>query len=134
MIAAVVNPQTHELTLVNAGHMAPLIRRTDGSIEEVGEDDAGLPLGVAPGFEYSAYTRKLEPGDVVLVFTDGISEAMNQERSLYGLERLRTELAAPNIAPAELGEHILDDVRKFADGFAQSDDMCLVCFGRTDGA
>jgi serine phosphatase RsbU (regulator of sigma subunit) len=113
--------------------MAPLIRRANGSIEEVGEEESGLPLGVATGFEYSAYMQKLEPGDVVLVFTDGISEAMNKERSLYGLERLRTELAAPNIAPGDLGEHILDDVRRFADGFAQSDDMCLVCFGRTAG-
>jgi serine phosphatase RsbU (regulator of sigma subunit) len=133
MIAAVVNPQTHELTLVNAGHMSPMIRRADGTIEEVGDEEAGLPLGVAPGFEYSAYTRTLSPGEVVTIFTDGISEAMNQERSLYGLDRLRKELATPNVAAAELGEHILDDVRRFADGFAQSDDMCLVCFGRTEG-
>lgn len=132
MIAAVVNPQTHELTIVNAGHMAPFLRRPGGQIEEIGEDVAGLPLGVAQGFEFSAYTRKLDPGDVVLIFTDGISEAMNADRALYGLERLKSGISTPNVSAAELGEHILDDVRRFANGFAQSDDMCLVCFGRLE--
>jgi serine phosphatase RsbU (regulator of sigma subunit) len=132
MIAAVINPQTHELTLVNAGHMAPFLRRPGGKVEEIGEDLAGLPLGVAQGFEFAAYTRKLEPGDVVTIFTDGISEAMNAERSLYGLDRLRKGLSSPDVAVAELGEYILDDVRRFADGFAQSDDMCMVSFGRIE--
>jgi serine phosphatase RsbU (regulator of sigma subunit) len=133
MIAAVVNPQNHELTIVNAGHMAPYLRRPGGQIEEIGEDAAGLPLGVAQGFEFSAYTRKLDAGDVVMIFTDGISEAMNADRALYGLERLKSGISSPNVAAAELGEHILDDVRRFANGYAQSDDMCLVCFGRLEG-
>ena len=50
MIAAVVNPRTNELTIVNAGHMAPLLRRSGGSVEEIGEEAAGLPLGVAEGY------------------------------------------------------------------------------------
>jgi serine phosphatase RsbU (regulator of sigma subunit) len=133
MIAAVVNPKTHELTIVNAGHMAPLLRQRGGQIEEIGEDIAGLPLGVGEGFEFASLTRKLLPGEVVTIFTDGISEAMNSNRDLYGLERLRNELSSPNVTAADLGEFILDDVRRFADGFAQSDDMCLVCFGRTEG-
>jgi phosphoserine phosphatase RsbU/P len=132
MVAAVVNPQTNELTLVNAGHMAPYLRRPGGHIEEIGEELSGLPLGVAQGFEFEAYTRQLDPGDVITIFTDGISEAMNSNRDLYGLERLRKELSSPDIAAAELGEYILDDVRRFADGYAQSDDMCMVCFGRLE--
>jgi serine phosphatase RsbU (regulator of sigma subunit) len=101
-------------------------------VEEIGNDAAGLPLGVAQGYEFAAHTRKLEPGDVLTIFTDGISEAMNSARSLYGLERLRSGMAAPEVSVADLGEHILDDVRRFVDGFAQSDDMCMVCFGRTE--
>ena len=50
MIAAVLNPRTNELTMVNAGHMAPLLRRSGGSVEEIGEEAAGLPLGVAEGY------------------------------------------------------------------------------------
>ena len=132
MIVAVLNPDTHELTMVNAGHMAPLLRRRDGSVEEIGEDAAGLPLGVATTIEYESLRRTLEPGDVLTIFTDGFSEAMNAERELYGLERLTKEISSPAISVGDLGQHILEDVRKFVGGFDQSDDMCLVCFGRVE--
>jgi phosphoserine phosphatase RsbU/P len=132
MIAAVLNPHTHELTTVNAGHMAPLLRKRDGTVEEFGEEEAALPLGVAPGCEYQSYTRVLEPGDVITMFTDGFSEAMNPQRELYGLERLRREISMPTVSVVDFGQRILDDVRKFVAGFPQSDDMCLVCFGRME--
>ena len=51
-------------------------------------------------------------------------------RELYGLERLTKQVAAGDDGVADLGAHVLDDVRRFVNGFAQSDDMCLVCFGR----
>jgi serine phosphatase RsbU (regulator of sigma subunit) len=132
MLAAVLNPTTSELTMVNAGHMAPFLRRRDGSVMEIGEDAAGLPLGVAEGYEYEAYTHKLEPGDLLTIFTDGFSEAMNGERELYGLERLKEQLSSPALSVADFGQHILEDVNKFVDGHDQSDDMCLVCFGRVE--
>jgi serine phosphatase RsbU (regulator of sigma subunit) len=132
MIAAVLNPRTHELTMVNAGHMAPFLRCKGGTVEEIGEEAAGLPLGVAPGFEYQAYTHVLEPGDVLTMFTDGFSEAMNGERELYGLERLKSQISSPVQNVAEFGQHILEDVRQFVNGVDQSDDMCLVCFGRVE--
>ncbi|MCI0335455.1 MAG: SpoIIE family protein phosphatase [Planctomycetes bacterium] len=132
MIAAVLNPQSGELTMVNAGHMAPFLRRRGGKVEEIGEEAAGLPLGVAPGYEYQAYTHVLEPGDVVTMFTDGFSEAMNGERELYGLERLKVQISSPAINVADFGTHILEDVRQFVNGVDQSDDMCLVCFGRME--
>jgi serine phosphatase RsbU (regulator of sigma subunit)/pSer/pThr/pTyr-binding forkhead associated (FHA) protein len=130
MIAAVVNPRSNELMTVNAGHMAPLLRRRGGSVEPIGEEEAGLPLGVAQGFTYQSYTHILEPGDVLTMFTDGFSEAMNGERELYGLERLRQQISSPAVSVADFGQHILEDVSRFVDGFDQSDDMCLVCFGR----
>ncbi len=132
MITAVVNPRTNELTIVNAGHMAPLLRRRGGSVEEIGEEAAGLPLGVSEGFQYEHHTHILEPGDVVTIFTDGFSEAMNGERELYGLDRLKQQIATPSVDVADFGQHILEDVSRFVDGFDQSDDMCLVCFGRVE--
>jgi serine phosphatase RsbU (regulator of sigma subunit) len=132
MIVAVVNPRTNELTTVNAGHMAPLLRRNGGTVAEIGEEAAGLPLGVVPGFEYEAHTHVLEPGDVVTIFTDGFSEAMNGQRELYGLERLKQQITSPAVSVADFGQHILEDVSRFVDGFDQSDDMCLVCFGRVE--
>jgi serine phosphatase RsbU (regulator of sigma subunit) len=132
MIAAVLNPAANELTIVNAGHMAPLLRRRDGSVMELGEEAAGLPLGVTAEYDYEAFIHKVEPGDVLTIFTDGFSEAMNRDRELYGLERLKKELSGPAVDVDGFGKHILDDVNKFVDGFDQSDDMCLVCLGRVE--
>jgi serine phosphatase RsbU (regulator of sigma subunit) len=132
MLAAVLNPATSELTIVNAGHMAPLLRRRDGSVMEIGEEAAGLPLGVAPELGYESFKHQVEPGDVLTIFTDGFSEAMNNDRDLYGIDRLKEQLSAPAVSVVDFGKHILDDVHKFVNGFDQSDDMCLVCFGRVE--
>jgi phosphoserine phosphatase RsbU/P len=132
MIVAVVDPATHKLTLVNAGHMAPLLRANGGTVETIGEEAAGLPLGVTDDYPYEANHRDLAPGDFLTIFTDGFSEAMNSERELYGLERLTQEISSPALSVVDLGRHILEDVRKFVSGYAQSDDMCLACFGRVD--
>ncbi len=130
MVVAVVDPSTHTLTLVNAGHMPPLLRNSAGEVIEIGSEEAGLPIGVIDDYQYEAYTRQLEPGDFVTVFTDGFSEAMNSDCELYGLERLIEVVGHKEVGFDDLGQHVLDDVRQFAGDFPQSDDMCLVCFGR----
>jgi sigma-B regulation protein RsbU (phosphoserine phosphatase) len=132
MLVAVLNPQTGDVLIVNAGHMAPILRRHDGTVTEIGEEAAGLPLGVAAGMEYESYAHRLEPGDVVTIFTDGFSEAMNGQRELYGLERLKQQLSSPVLNVRDFGQHILDDVHQFVNGYDQSDDMCLVCLGREE--
>ena len=78
-------------------------------------------------------TIPLEPGDLYIFFTDGISEAMNADNSLYGLDRLQKQIGKQQDNVTQLGRHILDDVRNFVGGRAQSDDMCLICFGRNPG-
>ena len=64
------------------------------------------------------------------MFTDGINEAMDPHDTQYGLERLTRQLRRDNLSVRELGEQILEDVKAFAGGSAQFDDMCLLCFGR----
>jgi serine phosphatase RsbU (regulator of sigma subunit) len=129
-VLAVLDANKHEVTIVNAGHMAPFLRDARGAVEAIGEQEAGLPLGVEADFTYEAYTRSFEPGDFLALFTDGFSEAMNAANELYGLERLRAQLANEKAKVAELGELILADVKRFVGGRPQSDDMCLACFGR----
>ncbi len=131
MLVAVIDPANHECLLVNAGHMPPLLRRRGGEIEEVGEDESGLPLGVSDDYEFESCHFQLGPGDSLTMFTDGFSEAMNHESELYGLERLRAQVASQAVGVEELGHHVLADVRKFVGDHPQSDDMCLVCFGRS---
>ncbi|QDU87808.1 Phosphoserine phosphatase RsbU [Pirellulimonas nuda] len=132
MVVAVIDPATHEMQLVNAGHMPPLLRNAKGKVSEIGESIAGLPLGVYDGYEYESFTHTMQPGDFVTMFTDGFSEAMNSARDLYGMERLIKVVGEGAVSLDELGSHILDDVHKFVGGHPQSDDMCLACFGRTD--
>jgi sigma-B regulation protein RsbU (phosphoserine phosphatase) len=130
MVVAVLDPHSHKLTLVNAGHMPPLLRDSSGEVIEIGGEEAGLPLGVIDDYEYEAYERELLPGDFATVFTDGFSEAMNSDRDLFGMERLTEVVGDKSVGSHELGEFVLKNVRDFAGDYPQSDDMCLVCFGR----
>ena len=132
-VLAVLDSERHELTIVNAGHMAPFLRHNKGQVDPIGEEETGLPLGVENEYEYQAYTRSLEPGDYLAMFTDGFSEAMNCDNELYGMDRLRELLANETTPVKELGRRILDDVKQFVGGRPQSDDMCLACFGRMRG-
>jgi len=130
MVVAVVDPQACELTLVNAGHMPPLLRTVEGEVIEIGGEEAGLPLGVRDDYPYEAYRREFLVGDFLTIFTDGFSEAMNARRELFGLERLVQLCSDKETKPNNLGPCILNSVRKFVGDYPQSDDMCLVCFGR----
>lgn len=130
MIFTIVDPATNEVQLVNAGHMPPMLRHAEGQVEEIHEEITGLPIGVIDDFEFDSATVTLAPGESLTIFTDGFSEAMNSDKDLYGIERLLDQVGQPATSVEELGKHVLDDVRKFVDGFAQSDDMCLCVFGR----
>ncbi len=130
MVVAVIDPRLHRLTLVNAGHMPPLLRDAAGKVSEIGGEQAGLPVGVIEDYEYESFECDFNPGDFVTIYTDGFSEAMNSQRELYGLERIECIIADKEIPPLQLGTKLLGDVRQFVGDYPQSDDMCLVCLGR----
>lgn len=132
LVAIVLDPAQHEATIVNAGHMAPYLRRPDGRVDTIGEDQKGFPLGVDPSAEYESLTIQLAPGEVLTVYTDGITEAMNAENKLYGYDRLVDQIKqAGGDGVTALGKAILDDVALFCGTRPQTDDRCLICFGRT---
>jgi serine phosphatase RsbU (regulator of sigma subunit) len=130
MLLMVLHPPTGEVTLVNAGHMPPLVRLENQPVEMPGSESAGLPIGVTEEFDYESCVIKLDPGDSLAAFTDGFSEAMNADEDLYGLEQLEARFADPVSSVSDLGRHILEDVKRHVAGHPQSDDMCLVCVGR----
>jgi serine phosphatase RsbU (regulator of sigma subunit) len=132
-VVAMLDPGREEVTVVNAGHMPPLLRHSGGQVEAIGQDESGLPLGVVDDFAFEPCRRSLIPGDMVVIFTDGISEAMNDRRELYGVERITRQIGGRTKSVVELGQHLLEDMRTFVGYQPQSDDMCLICFGR-DGA
>ena len=130
LVLAVLDPVAHQATIVNAGHMPPLLHRSKDSIQPVGEEISHLPLGVDPQTAYEQCSIPLQPGDSLILYTDGITEAMNAGDELYTHQRLMTRLATDSDSVAMLGRRILDDVRSFVGSRQQSDDMCLVCVGR----
>ena len=130
LICVVLCPKTHKMLIVNAGHMAPLVRRKNGSIEEPGEDIAGLPLGITDDVVYEQAETTLGPGESVTLYTDGINESIDKNGAFYTIDRMRKHARENDHGPEHLGKMIVEDVRGFLAGAAQNDDMCLVCFGR----
>ncbi len=130
LVLCVLDPVRNEVTVVNAGHMPPLLRRANGDVEPVGEPQIQLPIGVEAEVIYPEFTFSLEPGESLTLFTDGITEAMNDANDLYGHDRLLAQLATDVAEIREIGQAILDDVQQFVGTRSQSDDMCLACFGR----
>jgi serine phosphatase RsbU (regulator of sigma subunit) len=119
------------MTVVNAGHMDPMIRRRDGSIGVMGEERAGPPLGIMEDHVYEAATLSIGTGDVVVLYTDGVNEALDDQNRLFGFGNLEQSLAAAPAGVGKVGESILDAVRRHVGGRPQSDDITLLCFGRT---
>ena len=131
MVMAVLDPNTHEVTIVNAGHMAPIYRNVEGAIAEPGEDDSGLPLGIAEGMEYEQLTLSLASGESLTMYTDGLNEAMNANNECFGIERIQQHVKAAAGELETVGSQIISDIRQFVGQGDQEDDMCLVAFRRS---
>ena len=130
-VLCVIDLKTGEMTIAIAGHMPIMIRKTDGTIVEFGEEAVGVPIGVMEDFPYDVMSRTIEPGETCVIYTDGVSEAMNPQNALYGVDRLRELMKASTGGHADaLGKVILADVRKFANGRPQNDDITIMVFGR----
>ncbi len=129
-ILCVVDTRNHEVVLSNAGHAAPIIRRANGTMERFTQDLAGPAIGMLEDYPYEAETRKLGPGDMVVITTDGVEEAMNPENELYGTDRLLDLVKNGPTEAEKLGKLLLADVRRHARGFPQSDDITIMTFGR----
>lgn len=127
---ALIDGPRHTLTVVNAGHMAPIIRRADGRIESFGHEASGLPLGIEQNCDYLSATTSLERGDVVVLFTDGVSEAMSRLDTFFGIDALGRAIAAAECRPASVGDAVLRALRSHVGSRPQHDDIALVCFGR----
>ncbi|MCE9527496.1 MAG: serine/threonine-protein phosphatase, partial [Planctomycetales bacterium] len=95
-----------------------------------GEAQKGLPLGVQRGVAYQEVTIPLAPGESLLMYTDGFTDALNSEEVPYSQQRLfaQVQAAAPNLS--ELGRQIVAHVREFMGAQPQYDDMCMNCLGR----
>jgi phosphoserine phosphatase RsbU/P len=130
MVLVVIDWATHRLQLVNAGHVRPLLRRTNGEVLEVGAAESGMPLGIRPDVEYRQSELDIGPGETLLLVTDGITEAQNGRGALYGIPRLRNVYASCEGGAFDIVQSILNDTGRFVGDNDQSDDTCLLCVHR----
>ncbi len=129
-ILAIVDTRNHTVTLANAGHASPIIRRANGTLEQFNQDIAGPAIGMMEDYPYESETRTLEPGDMVVITTDGVEEAMNVNGDLYTTERVMEVIKNGPPEAEKLGKLLLEDVRRHAAGRSQSDDITIMTFGR----
>ncbi len=134
LVAIVLDPRSHTVTLVNAGHPPPLIyhRDTRAVEEAISSELGGLPLGILEGFEYASCRVALQPGDTILAFTDGVTEAMNADNVQLQTKGILAAVRGEDYCPRELGERVVKVVKEFTAGRSQHDDIALVGLGRTD--
>jgi serine phosphatase RsbU (regulator of sigma subunit) len=117
--------QDGHLEYINAGHPSPfLIRR--GAAEEA-FTEGSYPVGLVPEAEYTAACLKLEPGDTLVLFSDGVTEAMDPDDQLFGVRRLKQVLTGQMQCPLEqLQKCVLESVENFTRGAHQADDLTLL--------
>ena len=118
--------ETGNIDYTNAGHNPPYILRADGSVEVV-KSDRNLVLGAIDGISYKGNTTKLQSGDALVMFTDGVTEAEDINHGQYGEARLEAELSALRGAGSQqIVETINAKVKDFAGEADQSDDVTLM--------
>ena len=121
-------PGSRHLTYVNAGHNAPMVlRKENGEWKVLRLDEGGAVIGLLPAFPYSQASLTLERGDLLIGFTDGVSEAMNSAEEEWGEENMLEALKkADGMSAADVISHIMSAADQFAAGARQHDDMTLV--------
>ncbi len=113
-LAMLLDPATHTLSIVNAGHLAPVLRGADGTVShKSSDDDVGLPLGVK-NYAYKRYEINLEVGETLVLLNEGVSEGMNAQCELYGMERLRKFISCSPAPAAALGRVLCEDAKQFS--------------------
>jgi serine phosphatase RsbU (regulator of sigma subunit) len=125
----ILDPESGRFIYANAGHNLPC-RRHDDQADELRA--RGMPLGLMPGTRYEEKEVVLEIGDSALLYSDGIVEAHNPQREMFGLPRLR-RLVAEHVEEGSLVDFLMDEVRSFtSEGWEQEDDITLVTLRRSE--
>src|SRR5579871_2862946 len=125
MFFGIIDDQGH-LEYINAGHPSPFLIR-NGVAEDV-FTEGSYPVGLVPEAEYTTVCLKLDPGDTLVLFSDGVTEAMDPAEQLFGVPRLKEVLMGEGTQTPldELQRKVLDAVENFAHGASQADDLTLL--------
>ncbi len=89
-----------------------------------------MPIGIIEDFEYEMSHIEIQPGEQLLLYTDGINEAPNAEGNMFGISRIQDLMLSATSDVKQIGDQVVQDLKKFIHGTEQADDMCLVVIGR----
>jgi sigma-B regulation protein RsbU (phosphoserine phosphatase) len=127
---AELDPATGEVVYLNAGHNAPILRKKTGVAERL--DTGGIPIGIFAESKYQVGKTRLESGDWLVVFTDGVVEAVDQKDEEYGETALmRIVNREPDSSPAELLGSLFSDLDRYVGNTQQQDDITCLLLKRT---
>jgi sigma-B regulation protein RsbU (phosphoserine phosphatase) len=115
------------LTYVNAGHNPPILRRLDGRLEKL--EAGGLPFGIDPDANFEIATVQFQPGDALILYTDGVVEAFNTNGEEYGNDRwLAAIRSLPDVSAEKILQSLMSGVDQFVGATRQSDDITCMIF------
>ena len=136
LVLVLIDSKTHTATIVNAGHMPPILRKaSDKSLTSLAIEETGVPLGVLDNFDYESLEVVIEPGDTLLLYTDGINEAMDKDgRQLTTTGMIEDIRVSQTTTPETIGQSVCESVARHSGETDMIDDACLVCVGRTESA
>lgn len=129
-LCLILDPNSNKIEIINAGHMAPLWKTTNKRILEPGDEQAGVPIGIIDDFEYSLAHIEIQPGEQLLLYTDGINEAPNKDGKMFGIARIQDLMLGAGNDVKLIGNQVVQDLKQFVHGTEQADDMCMVVIGR----
>ncbi|MGB7069143.1 MAG: SpoIIE family protein phosphatase [Pyrinomonadaceae bacterium] len=129
LFAAELDPSTGNLSYINAGHNPPLVGRLNGQVEQLSA--GGFPLGILPAAEFEVGQLSLEPGEVIVIYSDGVSEANNLKEEEFGVERL-SEVLMENLtqSAAAIRDKVESALSTFTETAPANDDITLVIIKR----
>jgi hypothetical protein len=132
MFVSLIDPKSGEVVYVNAGHNPPLIARASGEVDRL--SNAGTVLGILPDLGYEEQRTTLEPGDVLAMFSDGVTESIGTNGEEFGEEQLGSILVRHrDQEAAEVVDSVLANIREWTDAAPADDDVTLVVVRRKDG-
>ncbi len=128
----VLDPARHTVTMVSAGHISPVLYRPGSALEDVVSNAVtGLPLGIAEGYPYEACQRVLQPGESLLIYTDGVTDMLDPKGAQFTTEGLKRSLqGAGQTSVQQLVDRIARAIQSHAAGTDPFDDVTLVGVGR----
>ena len=124
MLCGRIDVRSGQCTLANAGHDSPLLLRADGRVETIAAD-AGPPVGFEVSTDFPLWQGRLEPGDSLLAYTDGVTEAFDADNQAFGGERLLAALR-PGYSAQDNCRQLIAEVHRFAGSAPQSDDITVL--------